>query len=193
MSDRIVVMTPRGSAHDGRPRLIARYASMDDAREAIAYLEAHGVDGDDVALVGDAAVTAERAQAWPHTDRKFLTTFKRWIAAGSLLGTLAGALVGGAIAGLLVLLESDFPDSGWTFALVVAFFAACSGLIGCYVAFLRRSAFSESWPLTFEDVPGEVWLAVYSDPGQVRPALEATQPLEVHVDPDIITVHPDEL
>jgi hypothetical protein len=193
MSDRIVVMTPRGSAHDGRPRLIARYASMDDACESLASLEAHGVDGDDVSLVGDAAVTAERAQAWPYTDRKFLTTFRRWIAAGILVGMLAGALVGAAIAGLLVLLESDFPDSGWAFALVVAFFAACGGLIGCSVAFPRRSAFSEPWPLTFEDVPGEVWLAVYADPAHVRPALEATQPLELHVDPDTISVHPDEL
>jgi hypothetical protein len=193
MDNRKVVPAPLGSAHDGRPRLIARYASMDDARKAIAHLEAHGVDGDDIALIGDPALMAERAQTWPRTDRRFLRTFKRWVAVGTAGGILVGAVVGAVIAGLLVLVGSDFPDNGWLFALIVAFFAVCGGLIGCYAVLLRRSAFSESWPLTFEEVPGEVWLAIYTDPDRVRRAVEATAALEMQVDPDIVTMHPDEL
>ena len=64
----IPVPTPHGSAHDARPRLLARYRCLRDVRSAIETLEAHGVDGDDIALVGPAALAAERTHDRTRTD-----------------------------------------------------------------------------------------------------------------------------
>ena len=46
------LVTPAGSAHDGRPSLLARYGTLTHVRRAIETLEAQGIDGDHLTLVG---------------------------------------------------------------------------------------------------------------------------------------------
>ena len=53
-------------------------------------------------------------------------------------------------------------------------------MLGGFVAVSRKTGFSESWPLTFEDVaPGPVWLAVYGDDQKAVAALGETEPIEL--------------
>ena len=46
------LVTMAGSSHGGRSTLLAHYRTLPDVRHAIDALEAEGIDGDDLALVG---------------------------------------------------------------------------------------------------------------------------------------------
>jgi hypothetical protein len=109
-------------------------------------------------------------------------------------GAAAGAIVGALLVGILVLIWSGLDDRGWVFALMVGWFAAAGALLGAFAAVFRVIGFSESMELTLEgqEEPGEpVWLAVYGDADRVRPAVEATGPVEIVDEPDLRTTHPD--
>lgn len=184
------IATPHGSAHDGNPGLIARYHNLADARGAIRTLEAKGVDGDDIALLGESAHTHEETDHGK-VDRRILAS----VSLALFVGIVGGALVGGVI-GLVVMtiavLAFDFDSSGWVFGLMVGWFAAAGALFGSLASVMRALGFSESLPLTFEDDPGApVWLAVYGDTERVRPGVESTEPVEIVTDA-VFTAHPDE-
>ena len=186
------ISTPHGSAHDGAPAVLARYHTLVDARYAIRSLEAHGVDGDDIALVGEGAhveASAERHR----TDRRFLRSVSAALAVGVLIGAIAGGVLGLAVMGLVAVLWPSAVDSGWVFVLMVGWFAAGGAVLCAIGAVARAIGFSESLSLTWEDDPdAPIWLAVYGDTDEVRNDVEATRPLEV-VDDPVATAHPDEL
>ncbi|MDP9332352.1 MAG: hypothetical protein M3Q30_03430 [Actinomycetota bacterium] len=98
-----VLATPHGSAHSGKPALLAHYRTLVDVRHAIARLEASGVDGDDLALVGDAALLLEQTPDRTRTDSRFLSSVTRSIAVGILAGALLGAAFGAVFVGALLL------------------------------------------------------------------------------------------
>jgi hypothetical protein len=185
------ITTPHGSAHSGRPALLARYRTLVDARHAIRDLETRGIDGDDISLVGAASV-AERTTDRSRIDRRMLTSTTAALAIGIVGGGLAGALLGAVVMGIVVLAFS-VPSEGWVFTLMVCWFAAAGSLFASLASVMRTLGFSESVPLTWEDEPpAPVWLAVYGTPREVRPDVEATQPAEIVDDPSV-TAHPDEL
>jgi hypothetical protein len=174
--------TPRGSSHEGRASVLALYRSLREVRTAIDELEAHGVDGDDIALVGPAALAAERTHDRTRTDRRFLRTTTAAIAAGIVTGSLVGAVIGAVLLGLTFAIWEPAVDAGWVFALMTCWFAAGGAVFGAFTAVSRRVGFSESWPLTFEDEPDEpLWLAVYDDREDVRETVRATHPTEVRI------------
>jgi len=186
------ISTPHGSAHDGAPAVMARYHTLVDARYAIRSLEAHGVDGDDIALVGEAA-HVEASTERHTTDRRFLKSVSAALAVGVLIGAIAGGVLGLAVMGLVAVLWPSVVDSGWVFVLMVGWFAAGGAVLCAIGAVARAIGFSESLSLTWEDDPdAPIWLAVYGDTDEVRNDVEATRPLEV-VDDPIATAHPDEL
>jgi hypothetical protein len=186
------ISTPHGSAHSGVPSVLARYHTLVDARYAMRALEAHGVDGDDVALVGEAA-HVEASTERHTTDRRFLRSVSAALTVGVIAGALLGGIIGVVAMGIVALVWPNVVDSGWVFFLMVCWFAA-GGAVFCSIAAIARAiGFSESISLTWEDDPNApIWLAVYGEADQLRPQIEATCPLEVVDDPEV-TAHPDEL
>lgn len=175
--------TPVGSSHLGQPRVIARYASLPDLRQAIDTLEGDGIDGDDLTIVAPAdrvPAGTDRRRA----DSRVLSHTMLALAIGVLGGALVGALVGAAIIGLVVLAWSGLEASGWVFVMLTVWFAAGGAVLGCFFAISKVVGFSESWPLTFEDGDGgPVWLAVFEDVGEPTALAERTHALEVVTDP----------
>src|SRR5262245_43525093 len=105
------LVTTMGSSHGGRPSLLARYRTLPDVRRAIDVLEAEGIDGDDLALVG-------RADALPggtdrhRSDSRFLSHTMVMLAVGVLGGALLGAAFGATLIGLVLLVWSGLDASG---------------------------------------------------------------------------------
>lgn len=175
--------TPRGSSHRGRPSLMVRYDSLAEVRHAIDTLEADGVDGDHLTIVGPAGElpgATERHRA----DSRFLSHTMLFLAFGVVAGALAGALFGAALIGLVLLLWSGLDATGWIFLLLTVWFAAGGAVLGCFFAISREVGFSESWALTFEDEPdGQLWLAVFEDVDQPDELATRTHALELVTDP----------
>ncbi len=183
--------TTPASAHDAQPSLLARYGTLADVRHAINALEGHGVDGDQLALVGEAAAHLSGRTDVRRADRRFLANTTVALAVGIVGGALVGALVGAAIIGIVLLLWSGLDDKGWVFLLLTGWFAVGGAVLGGFAAISRSVGFSEAVADTFEDQPaGPLWLAVYADAGDVEEALGSTHPLEIVRDPDVRTVHP---
>src|ERR1044071_7859630 len=96
-------VTPAGSSHRGQPTFLARYGTLVDVRHAIDTLEARGIDGDDITLVG-------RSGELPHmtdrrrSDSRVLSHTMLALAIGVVGGPLFGAVVGAVVVGLAVLL-----------------------------------------------------------------------------------------
>jgi hypothetical protein len=186
------ISTPHGSAHDGTPVLLARYHTLVDVRYAIRALEAKGVDGDDITVVGEAAHT-EASTERHRTDRRILTSVTKALVVGLVLGAWLGAVAGAAVMGVVALLWPSAVDDGWVYVLMVGWFAAGGAVLFAIGAIARVLGFSESLALTWEDDPdAPIWLAVYGDADEVRPDVEATRPLEI-VDDPVATAHPEEL
>jgi hypothetical protein len=184
--------SPREGAHVGRPGLLVEYATLIDARKAIEALESQGVDGDDLSLAGDAAVLAERASNRERSDSRLLSSVTAVIALGGLVGALAGAVIGAILIGVIIAVAPGLTATGWVFGLLTAWFAAGGSLLGAFTQVSRRTGFSESWPLTFEDAPvGAVWLAVYGHGEDVRPTIDTTRPIKIRTDAGVDAMHPD--
>jgi hypothetical protein len=179
------LVTPAGSSHLGKPAFLARYGTLVDVRHAIDLLEARGVDGDDITLVG-------RSGELPHmTDRRradsrILSHTMLALAMGVVAGALAGAAIGAVVVGLAVLLWPGLDATGWVFALITVWFAAGGSVLGCFAAISKVVGFSESWPLTFEDATnGPVWLAVYDEVDDPDDLASTTHALELVHEPDV--------
>jgi hypothetical protein len=173
--------------------VLARYEHLENLQRAIASLEAHGVDGDDLALVGEGALEVEaEAGRTPTGVRLFERTAVR-IAIALVTATLAGALVGAVFVGTAILVFSGIYAKGWVFVLVVCWFAAAGSVVGLYVGFFRTLGFSEAVPLTYAPEPRHsIWLAVYGSAEDVEPRVAATDPVEMMTSPPVRTMHPDE-
>ncbi len=179
------LVSPAGSSHRGQPSYLARYGTLVDVRHAIDALEAHGVDGDDITLVG-------RAGELPHmtdrrrTDSRILSHTMLALAVGVIGGALAGAVLGAVVVGLAVMLWPGLEATGWVFLLITVWFAAGGSVLGCFTAISKVVGFSESWPLTFEDeTAGPVWLAVYDDVDDPDELASSTHALEIVHDPEV--------
>jgi hypothetical protein len=177
------LVTSLGSSHGGRPSLLARYRTILDVRHAIEALEADGVDGDDLALVGRAGELPGGTDR-RRSDSRFLSRTMAMLALGVLGGAFAGAVVGAALIGFVLLVWTGLEASGWILLLMTVWFAAGGAVLGCFFAISRAVGFSESWSMTFEDDPGgPLWLAIYDDAATADEVETRTHPLEIVPDP----------
>ncbi len=172
------MQTPIGSSHVGRPSLMARYASLADVRSAIETLEAQGVDGDHLSLVGPSGDLPQGTDR-RRVDSRFLSHTMVFLAVGVLGGALAGAVIGAALIGLVLLVFSGIEASGWVFLLLTVWFAVGGAILGAFFAVSRVIGFSESWSLTFEDEPeGELWLGIFEEVDDPAGVASQTHALE---------------
>jgi hypothetical protein len=183
--------TTLGTAHDAIPVLLAEYPSLPAVRHAIEELEAHGVDGDDLALVGGGSVAADRTTTNAVSDARFLSRVSTRVVLSAIGGGFLGALFGVLFTGGMMLVQ-DVSSPGWVLLLMTGWFAAGGSLLGAFSAVARTAGFSESLPTTFAAEPGSsLWLAVYRGPREeVRPTVAGTDPLEIIDDPSVVTSHP---
>jgi hypothetical protein len=178
-------VTPAGSSHRGQPTFLARYGTLVDVRHAIDTLEARGVDGDDITLVGRAGELPRKTDR-RRADARVLSHTMLALAIGVVGGALVGAAIGAVVVGLAVLLWPNLDATEWVFALITVWFAVGGSVLGCFTAISKVVGFSESWPLTFEDAAnGPVWLAVYDEVDDPDELASATHALELVQDPDV--------
>jgi hypothetical protein len=174
------VTTPLGGAHEGAPAVLAQYADLGTARHAMQQLEAQGVDGDDIALVGASARQLEGHAHRERTDRRILSHAGSAIALGVVAGGAIGAVIGAVLVGAILLLWDGLDARAWVFGLMIGWFAAGGALLGAFAGVSRAIGFSESIPITFEDeADTPPWLAVYGPREKLLPIVEATDPIEI--------------
>lgn len=182
-----MVTTARGSTHEGTPAVMAHYSDLEHARDAMRSLEASGIDGDDLALLGPAATELEQTTERRATDRRVLSSATAAMALGVVGGAVAGVAIGAVFMAVGALAFGDVVDRGWIVVLMIGWFAAGGAVLGAIASIARTVGFSESLPLTWEDEPHHpVWLAVYGDASEkdtVVHRVEATGPLELVDDP----------
>jgi hypothetical protein len=139
----------------GARSVVGVYPDLHTAEKAITTLEAHGFDGDDVRLLGDAA---ERGDTIDVSTRDERVATK--VGGASILGTIIGVVIG-ALVGLLVgaLIGGNL---WWVFAVIGA---VGVGAYGSVVGAFSRMRATNDWDLAFEPVAGEAAVAVRSTDG----------------------------
>ncbi|MCU1457494.1 MAG: hypothetical protein JWL73_1586 [Actinomycetia bacterium] len=161
----------------GVPRLVARFADLGRAREAMLRLESAGVDGDAIALIGRPAEEAHR-QDQRDADPRTMQFLSRRLVVGVVAGALIGAVAGAVVGGIVV----AFSDAGVALVMVATIVvgALAGATVGALVSVERSTGFSESYILTFQDASaGPIWLAVYEPDRNVESTLQALAPLEL--------------
>lgn len=139
----------------GSRRVVGVYPDLSAAEKAITTLEAHGFDGDDVRLIGDAVRRADSTDV-SRRDAALTTRVAGGAIVGGAIGTVVGAVLGllvGAIIG---------GNLWWAFGLIGA---VALGAYGVAVGGYSRVRGTDGWDLTFEPVAGEAAVAVRSNDG----------------------------
>lgn len=139
----------------GSRSVVGVYPDLRAAEKAITKLEAHGFDGDDVHLIGDAARRADTADVSARD-----TEIAGRVAGSSIVGAAIGTVVG-AILGLLVGAIVG-GNLWWVFGLIGA---VALGAYGMAVGGYSRVRGTQDWELSFEPVEGEAAVAVRSTDG----------------------------
>lgn len=139
----------------GPRSVVGVYPDLHAAEKAMTTLEAHGFDGDDVHLLGDAA---ERADTIDVSARDGAVATK--VGTSATVGGVIGAVVG-ALLGLLV--GAIVGGNLWLVFVLVG--AVAIGSYGVFVGGYSRVRTSDDWDLAFEPVAGEAAVAVRSTDG----------------------------
>ena len=151
---------------------MARFPDMESARDAITALEGHGIDGVDVTLLGDRAVAAEHATTRAVPDRNVLRHASKLVLRGAALGTVGGLLASGIVVGIGLLVSEGVRDHGLAQVMIVIAFTFLGAIVGSFFSIEQGVGYSESWYLTFQDIPdGEIWVAVFDRTDVAREVL----------------------
>jgi len=161
--------------------VVGVYGSGEEARGAIAQLEAAGVPAHHIKLVGSAAKRARRKANTAHADEQMITHSASAARRGAIVGGILGAIIGLAI-GLVIVATTDadhWHPEIWTAVIGLVAGVVSGGIIG-YRTSLGNS---EAWLLTFKIPPGKVCVAVRPDTdeeeGSATDALRNTGPEKV--------------
>lgn len=170
--------TTSSDRRHGVPSVLAQFPDLASARATILALESSGIDGDAISLVGARAEAARQSSSRSVADRRMLF----FLLSRTIVGVLIGVVIGAVSVGVLGLIVAAISDMD-----VGAVAAACAigggllgGTLGAFISVERSAGFSESWPLTFQDIPdGPVWLAVHGRHGHSTEVLEAHHALAI--------------
>ena len=172
-------MTQENRDTRGGTRVVATYADMDTVREAIRSLELGGVDGGNIALMGQAAQKA-MTETDPHErDAGVVKEITKFSIVGGAIGFITGALIGLVAAGLI------FGLDGQALATAAVGMAFAGLPIGGLVAPIAKIGGSASWEQTFQesDDTGHIQVGVHApdpkDVERVRQILQTTDALNI--------------
>jgi hypothetical protein len=151
----------------GAHNLVATYAEVEQAREAIVSLERAGVEAGDISLLGE-GVQSTAGPVTNQDQRKadLAATGKVGKRAGS--GLVMGAVVGAVLGALGGYLAHELADIGRNPVVVMLGAAIAAAAFGAFAGAFYGGAtglpVSEAWADTFEDVRGgQTAVAVHSD------------------------------
>jgi hypothetical protein len=139
--------------------LLATFGDLDAARSAMAALERHGVDGDDISLLGPAPAEADREDT-SDRDGALSRQVLKGTATGGGIGTIAGGLAG--VAAFAIPGVGPFIGTGILAGVLAG--AVGGGAVGGVAGGVSQLQTGEDWELTHADMrEGRSVVAVHAD------------------------------
>lgn len=143
-----------------RINVVATYPDMAAARKAFSALEAAGVDGDDMSLLGRHAEEAAIETDTRNRDAHLVGDVAQKTAKGGVIGGVAGA-VAGTVAFAIPGVGPAIGVGIWAGTLGGAIAGGAVGGVAGGVATMDQS---EDWELTYDDIAdGKVLVATHAD------------------------------
>src|SRR5437763_16691750 len=139
--------------------VVATYPDMDAARKAFNALEAAGVDGDDMSLLGPHVDEAAAQTDTRERDAHLVGDVGEYVVKGGAIGSVAGA-VAGCVAFMIPGIGPAIGVGIWAATLGGAVAGGAVGGVAGGVSALDQG---EDWELTFDDVAeGKVLVATHA-------------------------------
>jgi outer membrane lipoprotein SlyB len=140
--------------------VVATYSDMESARKAFGALEAAGIDGDDMSLLGRHADAAAAETDTKDRDAHLVGDVGEHVVKGGAIGSVAGAIAGG----VAFLIPGVGPGIGVGIWAATLGGAVAGGAIGGVAGGVASVDYSEDWELTYDDVAeGKVLVATHAD------------------------------
>jgi len=145
-----------------RYNVVATYPDMDAARKAFDALEAAGVDGDDMSLLGAHADAAAAETDTRERDAHLVGDVGEHVVKGGAIGSVAGAIAGG----VAFMIPGVGPAVGAGIWAATLGGAVAGGAVGSMAGGISALDQSEDWELTYDDVSeGKVLVATHAEDG----------------------------
>ena len=160
--------------------VVATYPDMGAARKAFSALEAAGIDGDDMSLLGRNAEEAAGETDTRDRDAHLVGDVTGKAAKGGVIGGVAGAIAG-TVAFAIPGVGPAIGVGIWAGTLGGAI---AGGAVGGVAGGVASIDYSEDWELTYDDVSeGKVLVATHADDDaeatKQEDVLRAHSPLKV--------------
>ena len=140
--------------------VVATYPDMKTARKAFSALEAAGVDGNDMSLVGAHADEAATATDTRDRDAHLVGDVGEHVVKGGAIGSVAGAIAGG----VAFMIPGVGPAVGVGIWAATLGGAVAGGAVGSVTGGISALDQSEDWELTYDEVAeGKVLVATHAD------------------------------
>ena len=140
--------------------VVATYPDMEAARKAFNALEAAGVDGDDMSLLGPQADGAAAQADTRDRDAHLVGDVGKHAVEGGAIGSVAGAIAGG----VAFVIPGVGPAIGVGIWAATLGGAVAGGAVGGVAGGVGALNQSEDWELTYDDVgKGKVLVATHAD------------------------------
>src|SRR5579864_9076503 len=140
--------------------VVATYPDMHTARKAFGALEAAGVDGEDMSLLGPHVGEAAAETDTRNRDAHLVGDVSEHVVKGGAIGSVAGAIAGG----VAFMIPGVGPAIGvgiWAAALGGA---VAGGAVGGMAGGVASIDQSDDWELTYDDIAeGKVLVATHAD------------------------------
>src|SRR5437899_2061943 len=163
-----------------RYNVIATYPDMNGARKAFDALEAAGVDGDDMSLVGAHADAAAVETDTRERDAHLVGDVAEHVVKGGAIGSVTGGIAGG----VAFMIPGVGPAVGVGIWAATLGGAVAGGAVGGVTGGISAIDQSEDWELTYDDVgEGKVLVATHaedeSEADKQESVLRETKPIKV--------------
>src|SRR5947199_4801710 len=139
--------------------VVATYPDMEAARKAFNALEAAGVDGDDMSLLGRHADEAAAEMETRERDAHLMGDVGEHVVKGGAIGSVAGAIAGT----VAFVIPGVGPAVGVGIWAATLGGAIAGGAVGGMAGGVSSIDQGEDWELTFDDVAeGKVLVATHA-------------------------------
>ncbi len=156
--------------------VVATFAEMEKAREAVLALGRAGIEADKVSMVGR---DVEEVTSDPDTRLRDMEVTGE-VAKKAMLGGTAGTVIGGLAGAAAFIIPGVGPAVGTGIWAAVAAGGVAGGAVGGMVGGVASIDLNDEWELTFQDAlkGGKVLVAVHAD--DAEQAAQARRTLEEH-------------